>query len=83
MVDFNPRPTARSARVAHVITTARPPRRPPRTRVTAALASAAWSLAAAFAGVPVPAWWRARAAAIRQAWCEYRAMSFDATGGVR
>lgn len=79
MIDFNPRPGPRSAAVAHVITTAKPPRRPPRTRVTAALASALWALAAAFAGVPVPAWWRARAAATRQAWREYRA----AAGGAR
>lgn len=80
MIDSNPRPGPRSAVVAHVITTARPPRRKPRTRMTAAPASAAWSLAAAFAGIPVPAWWRAHAATIRQAWSEYRAATM---GGAR
>lgn len=79
MTDFNPRPAARSAAVAHVITTARPPGRRRRAGVAAALASALWALAAAFAGVPVCAWWRARAAVTRQAWREYRASA----GGAR
>lgn len=78
MTDFNPRPAARSAAVAHVITTARPPGRPRRLGGRA-LASALWALAAAFAGVPVCAWWRARAAVTRQAWREYRASA----GGAR